>query len=270
MPGIVYTNLRIRVYKNSGFYLNAHYMGKGVMKRFLGIAIFTISATLFSSPLIAEVESWKDLNTQTSDLMYQKKFIEAIDPAKKTVEAAEKEFGPEDVKTIDAMNVLGKAYKETGDQVNAEIYFKKVIDVRKKLLSPLDKDLAGPMENLAVIYADQEKFNEAEPLLLQVLEIKKNEYGENDPFVGSAALRLADIYKNQKKYLEAEPLYKQGLDMLEQAQYPNLKQVAAVCESLADVYEKTGRESEVQGMKDHAQEALDQYDEIHRNEAARQ
>lgn len=140
------------------------------MKHRLG-SLFAICwcALLLAGPAAAQSSEWKTLNQEVSTLYRQGKYDQGVVVAKKALEIAERDHGPEHPIVATSINNLAEFYRAQGQYAAAEPLHKRSLAIREKALGPEHPDVGGTLNNLAELYRAQGQY--AEPIPERVSSI---------------------------------------------------------------------------------------------------
>ena len=107
---------------------------------------------------------WKILNQEAMELYRTGKYDRAIVVAKKALEVAEKNVGPNHPDVATSLNNLAELYRTQGQYAQAEPLYKRSLAIREKALGPDHPDVATSLNNLAWLYRATKRIVEAEKL----------------------------------------------------------------------------------------------------------
>jgi tetratricopeptide (TPR) repeat protein len=171
----------------------------------LGLLIFASSAAS------GKDDNLRVLNQRVYRLFEEGNYQEAIPIAERAVEVAKRDRGPEQVKTADALDNLGRLFTKIGEYAKAEPLYQEVLQIREKVLGPEHRDSTGSLNNLAELYEDMGEYAKAEPLLQEALRIRQKVLGPEDFDTATSLSNLAELYEDMGEYAKAEPLYQEAL-----------------------------------------------------------
>jgi tetratricopeptide (TPR) repeat protein len=163
--------------------------------------------------------------------------------AEKLLLAALKEaesFGPEDRRTVVALNNLGSAYHHLDRYWEAERRYRRALDICKKVCGPDDTLLARISVNLASLYLDSRQYAKAEHLGLRSLTTRPT---LKRPEVARLVGILGALAEAQGLHSEAEHYYKQALESWEKLG-PESYDAMQTLSNLGAMYGRTGRDAE--------------------------
>ena len=136
------------------------------MKYILAIAtafLLLLPATLPMFAQGAGVE-WKKLSKEVVELYRTGKYDRAEIVAKKALEIAEKNVGPNHLDVASSLNNLAELYVTQGKYAQAEPLHKQALAIKTKALGPNHPHVAQGLENLAELYRATNRKEEAEKL----------------------------------------------------------------------------------------------------------
>jgi len=158
---------------------------------------------------------WEKLNQEVVDLYRAGNYDHAVLVAKRALEMAEKNVGPDHPDVALSLNNLTRLYHDQGKYVQAEPLYKRALAIREKALGANHPSIAESLNNLAELYRSQGKYALAEPLYKRSLAIWEKVHGPDHPDVATSLNNLALLYMVQGKYALAEPLFKRALTIKE-------------------------------------------------------
>jgi len=130
---------------------------------------FVLAVTLLcgvSSPVHGQGAGteWETLNQEVMELYRSGKYERAIVLAKKTIEVAEQNVGPDHPSVATSLNNLAEIYRTQGDYAKAEPLYKRSLSIKEKALGPDHPSVATSLENLAGLYRATKRTAEADAL----------------------------------------------------------------------------------------------------------
>ena len=136
------------------------------MKYILAIAtafLLLLPATL---PMFAQGagNEWDNLYNEFMELYRTGKYDRALIVAKKALEVAEKNVGPDHNDVATSLNNLATLYYSQGKYAQAEPLYNRSLKIRAKTLGPDHANVAKSLENLAELYRATNRNEEAEKL----------------------------------------------------------------------------------------------------------
>jgi len=145
-------------------------------------------------------------------------------------------WGPENPKTLNTLNHLGRTLWHQGKYQEAGALFGPALEMERRVLGPEHPDTLYCMNNLANVYRAEGKNEQAEPLYRKTLEIRRRVLGPEHPDTLTSLNNLANVYWSQGNYPQAEALYSQAMEI--QARVLGLENPATLLSmgNLADTY----------------------------------
>ncbi len=117
---------------------------------------------------------WDILNQEVMDLYRAGKYDLAVVVAKKALEVAEENVGPNHLDVAQSLNNLAVLYKTQGQYAKAEPLFKRSLAIAEKALGPNHPDVASSLNNLAGLYRGQGQYAEARRHYELALGVQEN------------------------------------------------------------------------------------------------
>jgi tetratricopeptide (TPR) repeat protein len=145
--------------------------------------------------VMAQQNKWNELNQEVARLNREGKYTEATKIAEKSLDVAEKAFGPEHLNVATSLTGLAQLYKSQGKYLEAEPLFEQSLAIREKALGPDHPDVAASLNDLAELYRAQGRYTEAEPLYKRALPIYVKALGADDPAVTKTLGNLEQMKK---------------------------------------------------------------------------
>jgi len=149
---------------------------------------------------------WKTLIDEAQRMYSQGRYDRAEVVAKKALEVAENNAGPNQSNVAVSLNNLGTVLKAKKQYVQAELLFKRALEINKKAYGPDSLYITADLTNLAFLYKDQGQYAQAEPLYKRVLEIEEKALGPNHPQVAQDVQNLAAFYRATNRSKAADEL----------------------------------------------------------------
>ena len=97
-------------------------------------------------------KEWKTLNDEIISLYRQGSYDRAVVVAKRALQVAEQEMGPNHLSVAKSLNNLAELYRTQGRYTQAEPLYKRSLAIREKALGPNHPDVAQSLENMAKLY----------------------------------------------------------------------------------------------------------------------
>ncbi|TGO34436.1 hypothetical protein BHYA_0197g00130 [Botrytis hyacinthi] len=127
-----------------------------------------------------------------------------------TLEAKQRELGPDDISTIDTVKNTARVYFDQGKLVEAEHMYLRALNGYQNASGPTQMLINAVINNLGRIYYRQGDMTKAEEMYVQALANFERYLGSNDPTTRNTANRLGHVYQKQGKLQEAQRLFGQS------------------------------------------------------------
>ncbi|TEY61539.1 hypothetical protein BOTCAL_0167g00140 [Botryotinia calthae] len=127
-----------------------------------------------------------------------------------TLEAKQRELGPDDISTIDTVKNTARVYFDQGKLVEAEHMYLRALNGYQNASGPTQLLINAVINNLGRIYYRQGNMTKAEEMYVQALANYERYLGSNDPTTRNTANRLGHVYQKQGKLQEAQRLFGQS------------------------------------------------------------
>ena len=160
---------------------------------------------------------WDILNQEVAELYRTGEYDRALIPAKKALEVAQKNVGPNHPDVATSLNYLGVLYREMGEYGKAEPLYKQATEIYRRAFGEDHPYCATGLNNLAELYRAMGEYAKAEPLFKKAMQICRKALGEEHPDYGATLNNLAWLYYEMGEYAKAEPLMKRHLEILLQS-----------------------------------------------------
>jgi tetratricopeptide (TPR) repeat protein len=121
-------------------------------------------------------------------------------------------LGPDDVRTLRAINNLANAFLGQGKLDEARQLFEEVVAVSHRVLGPDSPDTLGHMNNLANVLARLRHWDEARALHEQTLAGRRRVLGPKDLATLQSLNNLADVLRIQGKLDDSRRLQEEALE----------------------------------------------------------
>ena len=144
------------------------------MKYILAITTSFLLLLLGTPPVFAQGAGieWEILNQEVTELYRTGKYDRAVVVAKKALEVAEKNVGPNHPDVGTSLNNLALLYNTQGQYAQAEPLYKRALAIREKALGPDHPSVATSLENLAALYRTTKREEEAKTLEQRAARIR--------------------------------------------------------------------------------------------------
>ncbi|MHC5002929.1 MAG: serine/threonine protein kinase [Planctomycetota bacterium] len=100
----------------------------------------------------------------------------ALPHLRRSHEIREAQLGPSDEATLDSLNELGKALRQTARYDDAERAHERALAGRRELLGPSHRQTLFAERDLALVYVHQTRYDEATSALEHALDVAEREY----------------------------------------------------------------------------------------------
>ena len=134
----------------------------------LALIVFTIMLSSCGEPkeepLGIHVGEWEVLNDELMELYRTGQYDRSVVVAKKALEVAKKNVGPDHPNFATSLNNLAWIYNTQGHYAQAEPLVKQALAIDEKNLGPNHPYVALSLNNLAGLYRAMGRDDEAEPL----------------------------------------------------------------------------------------------------------
>jgi eukaryotic-like serine/threonine-protein kinase len=157
-------------------------------------------------------------------------------------------WGPENPKTLNALNHLGRIAWHQGRYPEAEALLAPALEVERRVLGPQHPDTLFCMNNLANVYRAERKNAQAEALYSQTLEIRRRVLGREHPDTLISMNNLANVYWSQGKFGQADALYSQTLAIQRRVLGPEHPDTLLSMGNLADTCAKEGKFTQAEAL----------------------
>ena len=157
-------------------------------------------------------------------------------------------WGPENPKTLNTLNHLGRTLWHQGKYQEAGALFSPALQIERRVLGPEHPDTLYCMNNLANVYRAENKDAQAEPLYRQTLDIRRRVLGPEHPDTLISINNLANVYWSQGNYEQAESLYRQAMEIQSRVlgtQHPDTLLSAG---NLAATYAEQGKYAQAEAL----------------------
>jgi tetratricopeptide (TPR) repeat protein len=155
-------------------------------------------------------KEWKTLNDEVMSLYRQGSYDRAVVVAKRALQVAEQEMGPNHLSVAKSLNNLAELYRTQGQYAQAEPLYKRSLAIKETSLGPDHPDVAKSLNNLAFLYYTQGQYAQAEPLYKRSLAIREKALGPNHPEVAQSLENMAVLYRKSGAEKEAEAIEKRA------------------------------------------------------------
>jgi len=157
-------------------------------------------------------------------------------------------WGPENPKTLNTLNHLGRTVWHQGKYQEAETLLGGALEIERRVLGPEHPDTLYCMNNLGNVFRSQDKNAQAEPLYSQTLELRRRVLGPEHPDTLTSMNNLANVYWSQGNYPQAEALYSQTLEIQRRVLGPEHPDTLLSMGNLADTYAKQAKYAQAEAL----------------------
>ena len=190
------------------------------------IGAMLAAALSFTSihPVYAQnaAETYASLAKRAEELSGQGKYAEALPLAGQALAAAEREFGPQDNRTKQALGYQGYLYKHLGRYEDVARVMGRYLDaqeplIQQKKLRPDDPAIDTAAGMLADAFTQQGRGDLQEQFLKRFITLIEQGLGDGHPSEAGYVNLLAMVEESLGKASEAAALYKRAADIAEKA-----------------------------------------------------
>jgi len=172
-------------------------------------------------------------------------FDKALDHARKSLALAERMFGDHDVRTADALWVLGVVLSDRREHVEAKKYIERSLATYRETLGDPHPKIGKAINSLAIIYTDTGDRKRGEKLYRQALDEYRRCH-EDKLVITLTTMNLANNLSGQGEYAKALALYQRAAKAVASlpSAGPKSTRYADVLENEATTLSKMGRHAE--------------------------
>ena len=145
---------------------------------------------ILSESTTKEIQTFVNLFETLPDLKSVGKIDEAKEVAERVVKGFEYLCGPDDARTITAINALAGITMTAGDMDEAERLFRRALEGREKLFGADHQQTLNTVNNLATVLFEKKQFEAAADLYQRAYEGYKLTLGDDHSSVASAKENL--------------------------------------------------------------------------------
>jgi hypothetical protein len=175
-------------------------------------------------------------------------YAESRKQLERALELERRVWGPENPRTLNALNRLGRTAWHQGQFPEAEALLGPALEIERRVLGPQHPDTLFCMNNLANVYRAQSNNGQAEALYSQTLEIRRRVLGSEHPDTLISMNNLANVYWSQGKLGQAEALYSQTLEIQRRVLGPEHPDTLLSMGNLADTYAEEGKYAQAEAL----------------------
>jgi serine/threonine protein kinase len=165
----------------------------------------------------------------------------AVEVLRKAVATREAKLGPDHRDTLESMNCLAVAYRESGQFAKAVLLHAETLEKRKAKLAPDHPTTLGSMNNLAMAYQDSGQFAKAVLLHAETLEKMKAKIGPDHPTTLTSMNNLAMAYYASDQLAKAVLLHAETLEKRKAKLGPDHPDTLISMNNLAGAYRESGQ-----------------------------
>lgn len=215
---------------------------------------------LFLSTLIRAQEIGPDVRAEIERLsasavkLYQeKKFDEALQPARRALSLSEKSYGDGHELVAVSLNNLAKVYGATGKISDAEKLYRRALAIYEKLLGPDSLNGAAILDSLGYLeLVARHDPDGAEALFRRGVEIREKVLGAGHEDTLRSIDNLLAVYYEKGDVAKAEPLLRQVVEAREKALEPADPRLIVALERYACLLRQAKRYTEAAKLEDRA------------------
>ena len=198
----------------------------------------------------AEIEG---LNKAVVKLFGERKFDEALGPAKRALSLSEKAFGDRDELAAVSLNNLAKVYAATGRPGDAEKLYRRALSAYEKLFAPDDLKVAPVLDSLGLLALTAGSDPKgAAAHFKRALEIRVKALGGEHEEVLMTVGNLATAYSAMRDAAKVEPLLKYLVEARERALPADDPKLLFALQSYSCFLRRTGRAPEAEKVEGRA------------------
>ena len=175
-------------------------------------------------------------------------YAESQEQLERALDLERRVWGPENPKTLNTLNHLGRTAWHQGKYQEAETLLGPALEIERRVLGPEHPDTLYCMNNLGNVYRAQGKDAQAEALYRQTLEVRRRVLGPEHPDTLTSMNNLANVYWSQGTYAQAEALYSQTLEIQRRVLGPEHPDTLLSMANLADTYNKQGTYAQAEAL----------------------
>lgn len=173
----------------------------------------SVSQTPEESPELKEAAA---LTESVVKLAKERKFDEALAPAKRALEIRERLLPPNDPRVITSLSYLADVYRARRDYGPAKDLLQRLLRIQEEHLGPTDVALSRTIERLALIHLSDGDPGKAEGEYKRALQLKEKALGPDHLEVADTLVGLATVYRARNNFERGAPLFKRALTIYAQ------------------------------------------------------
>ncbi|MBI4863610.1 MAG: tetratricopeptide repeat protein [Candidatus Riflebacteria bacterium] len=217
-----------------------------MMRALTCIAIVALS---FTEALAAAPQpSWDELDARATSLLESGRLAQALEAARKALEAARQTFAPQDYRVGSSLHRVGILHAGIGELAPAESSLRQALQLRQTTLGPDHPDVASTLLALARVDYHVGNYARARQQAERALAIRTTALGPEHLDVAMALHDLSAIQASLKCLPEAERTGQRALEIRKKLLPPEHPDTAATLANLAEVYRMEGRYGEAEAL----------------------
>jgi TonB family protein len=154
----------------------------------------------------------RTLNNLAVKLYNERKFKEALDPAKRALQIRETNLPANDKRVLDAVANLAAIYFALQKYEQAETYYQRGLGFQEKRFGAESVEVANTLDVLGWLHYARGDVKQSGAAYKRALAIKEKTAGPKSDEVARTLYRLAEIYQTEGGLEEAEPFYRRLLE----------------------------------------------------------
>lgn len=197
------------------------------------------------------------LSASVVKLFKERKFEDALEPARRALKLGEKTFGDREETVAVALNNLAKVYAATGKAPDAEKLYRRALSIYEKLFAPDDIRVAAILDGLALLemHAKGDP-GRAAALYSRALEIRERALGGEHDEVLESLGNLVMAYSAKGDTARIEPLLRRVVETREKTLAAGDPKLSAALHGYACFLRQTGRGDEAAKLEERAYATL--------------
>ena len=166
---------------------------------------------MFSGLLLADEAMFNQLNEQAAQLFEQEQYEESLQVAYEAIQLAEKEFGPEDEKTINAIFTAAYYWWELGELEQSEPLMTEAVKRAKINLGETHQNTLFYSATLAELWGYSGEIKKAIELYEEIIQPMQEVLGASEDSTLAAQSMLGQLYLSVGRYQEAQKILDETL-----------------------------------------------------------
>jgi TonB family protein len=222
---------------------------------FLAGLILVNSFIAQSSQEAPELKEATALTESVVTLFNERKFDEALPPAKRALEIRERLLTPGDPQISTSLSYLADIYIARRSYGDARKFLLRLIANQEKRLGPEDIGLAATLDRVALLHRRVDDSARAEEAYKRAIALKEKAFGTDNVEVARSLAGLAEVYRDRKDFRRASPIYDRVL--LIYGKSVGIKSVEF--ESTSEAYTCLGYETNKQAVAENINQIWNQF-----------